>query len=109
MNRLPPIRHPLAALLQGAARSLTTSLNHEAIRFYTCTIRNFLSFLGAQYPQVHSLQQLRRDPHILDWFTSLRSRQPPLATVTYTIHLFYLRRMFEELAWTEDLPVLARL
>ena len=52
---------------------------------------------------------MRRDPHILAWFTSLRSHQPPLATVTYTIHLFHLRRMLEELAWTEDLPALARL
>ena len=99
----------MAALFQRAAQSLTTSLNQETIRFYSCTIRNFLNFLGAQYPHVHSLHQLRRDPHILAWFTSLRSHQPPLATVTYTIHLFHLRRMFEELAWTEDLPVLVRL
>jgi integrase len=99
----------MAALFQHAAQSLTTSLNRETIRFYHCTIRNFLNFLGAQYPQVQSLQHLRRDPHIPAWFTSLRSRQPPLATITYTIHLFHLRRMFEELAWTEDLPLLARL
>ena len=109
MNRRPPLQHPMAALFQRAAQSLTTSLNQETIRFYYCTIRNFLNFLGAQYPQVQSLQQLRRDPHILAWFTSLRSHQPPLATVTYTIHLFHLRRMLEELAWTEDLPALARL
>jgi hypothetical protein len=61
------------------------------------------------YPHVQSLQHLRRDPHILAWFTSLRSHQPPLATVTYSIHLFHLRRMLEELAWTEDLPALVRL
>ena len=109
MNRLPPLHHPLAALFHHAAQSVTTSLNQEAIRFYYGTIRNFLNFLGAQYPQVQSLQQLRRDPHILAWFTSLRSHQPPLATVTYTIHLVHLRRMFEELAWSEDLPVLTRL
>ena len=109
MNRRPPLQHPMAALFQRAAQSLTTSLNQETIRFYHCTIRNFLNFLGAQYPQAHSLQQLRRDPHILAWFTSLRSHQPPLATVTYTIHLFHLRRLLEELAWTEDLPALARL
>jgi integrase len=109
MNRLPPIRHPLAALFQGAARSLTTSLNQDAFRFYSGTIRNFLNFLGTQYPQVQSLHQLRRDPHVLVWFTLLRSRQPPLATITYNIRLFHLRRMLEELAWTEDLPVLARL
>lgn len=109
MNRLPPIRHPLAALFQGAALSLTTSLNKDAFRFYSGTIRNFLNFIGAQYPQVQSLHQLRRDPHVLAWFTSLRSRQPPLATMTYNIRLFHLRRMLEELAWTEDLPLMARL
>jgi integrase len=109
MNRRPPLQHPMAALFQRAAQSLTTSLNQETIRFYYCTIRNFLNFLGAQYPQAQSLPQLRRDPHILAWFTSLRSHQPPLATITYTIHLFHLRRLLEELAWTEDLPALARL
>jgi integrase len=58
---------------------------------------------------VQSLQQLCRDPHILAWFASLRSHQPPLATITYSIHLFHMRRMLEELSWTEDLPALARL
>src|ERR1035437_8257502 len=109
MNRRPPIQHPLASLFQGAAQSLTTSLNHGVFRFYHCTIRKFLDFLGGHFPQVQSLQQLRRDPHILAWFAYLRSHQPPLATVTYSIHLFHLRRIFEELAWTEDLPVLVRL
>jgi hypothetical protein len=110
MSRLPPLRHPLTAWFQSAAQSLTTSsLNQEAFRFYYGTIRNFLNFLGTQYPQVQSFHQLRRDPHILAWFTYLHSHQPPLATVTYTIHLFHLRRMLEELAWTEDLPFLARL
>ena len=107
MNRLPPLQHPLAASFQRVAQSLTTSLNHDAFRFYNGTIRNFLNFLGAQYPQVQSLDQLRRDPHILAWLTALRSRQPPLATITYTTQLVYLRRMLEELAWTKDLPALA--
>ena len=79
MNRLPPLRHPLTALLQSAAQSLTTSsLNQEAFRFYYGTIRNFLNFLGTQYPQVHSLQQLCRDPHILGWFASLRWVSGPI-------------------------------
>src|ERR1017187_8534071 len=109
MNRLPPLKHPMAVLFQRAAHSLTTSLNQDAIPFYYCTIRKFLNFLSAPYPQVQCLHDLRRDPHILAWFAYLRSHKPPLATITYTIHLFHLRRMLEELAWTEDLPVLARL
>jgi len=96
-------------LFQRTAQSLTTSLNHDAFRFYNGTIRNFLNFLGVQYPQVQSLEQLRRDPHILAWFTFLRSRQPPLATITYSFHIFHLRSILEELAWTENIPTLARL
>jgi len=109
MNRFPPLQHPLASLLQRAAQSLTTSLNHDAFRFYCGSIRNFLNFLGAQYPQVESLEQLRRDPHILAWFNSLRDRQPTLAVITYTTHLIHMHRILEELAWTEDLPALAHL
>src|SRR5580704_5013353 len=33
-------------------------------------------------PAVRSLDQLRRDPHILGWLASLRSHNPPLATAT---------------------------
>jgi integrase len=109
MNRLPPIQHSLTARFQRAAQSLTTSLNHDAFRFYNGTIRNFLNFLGTQYPQVQSLNQLRRDPHLLAWFAFLRSHRPPLATITHTTHLVHLRCMLEELAWTEDLPALAHL
>jgi hypothetical protein len=89
MSRLPPVQHPLAALFEGAARSVTTSLHQDAFRFYYGTIRNFLNFLGTQYPQVQSLQQLQRDPHILAWFSHLRAHQPQLATITYTLHLFH--------------------
>jgi len=109
MNRLPPLQHSLTALFQRAAQSLTTSLNHDAFRFYNGTIRNFLNFFGAQYPQVQSLNQLRRDPHILAWFAFLRSHRPPLATITYTTHLVHLRCMLEELACTEDFPALVHL
>jgi site-specific recombinase XerD len=109
MNRFPPLQHPLAPLFQRAAQSLTTSLNHDAFRFYCGSIRNFLNFLGAQYPQVESLEQLRRDPHILAWFNSLHDRQPTLAIITYTHHLIHMHRILEELAWTEGLPALAHL
>ena len=109
MSRLPPVQHPLAALFEGAARSVTTSHNQDGFRFYYGTVRNFLNFLGTEYPQVQSLQQLQRDPHILAWLSHLRAHQPQLATITYTLHLFHLRRMLEELAWTQGLPALARL
>jgi integrase len=58
---------------------------------------------------VRSLDQLRRDPHILAWLALLRSHHPPLANQTRAIYVIYLRRMLEELAWTQQLPALAHL
>jgi integrase len=71
--------------------------------------RHFLNFLDAEHSGVRSLGQLRRDPHILDWFTLLRSRQPALAKLTYSHYVIRLRRIFEELAWTQGIPLLTRL
>jgi len=59
--------------------------------------------------KVHSLQQLRRDPHILGWLALLRSHHPPFATITYANYVIYLRRLLEELAWTQRLPDLVHL
>jgi hypothetical protein len=58
---------------------------------------------------VLSLDQLRREPHILGWLTLLRSHHPPLANQTRAIYVIYLRRMLEELAGTQQLSALAHL
>ena len=68
-----------------------------------------LIYLGEDHPAVGSLDQLRRDPHILGWFADLRSHTPPLAQAVYLRHLLYLRCILEELAWTAQLPDLAHL
>ncbi len=105
----PPPRNPMAPLFQRAAESLTTSLTVHSAHYYQCTGRHFLNFLDAHHPRVRSLEQLRRDPHILDWFTLLRSRQPALAKLTYSHYVIRLRRILEELAWTQGIPLLTRL
>jgi integrase len=79
------------------------------MHYYHGTVRHFLNYLGTQYPQVRFLRQLRRDPHLLDWFARLRSHQPALAKVTHAQHVIRLRRMLEELAWTQEIPELTRL
>lgn len=105
----PVPRNPMAPLFQRAAESLTTSLTIHSAHYYQCTGRHFLNFLDAEHPRVRSLGQLRRDPHILDWFTLLRSRQPALAKLTYSHYVIRLRRILEELAWTQEIPLLTRL
>lgn len=105
----PPPRNPMAPLFQKAAESLTTSLTVHSTHYYQCTGRYFLNTLDAQYPRVDSLEKLRRDPHVLGWFTLLRSRQPSLAKMTYSHYVIRLRRILEELAWTHGIPSLTRL
>jgi site-specific recombinase XerD len=108
-KRLPLPTHPLTKFFRPAAESVTTSLGDASVTSYRGTARHFLTYLGAQYPAVRSLDQLRRDPHILGWLALLRSHNPPLATITRANYVIYLRRMLEELAWTEQLPTLAHL
>ena len=105
----PPLSHPLADLFDRAVDSLCTALGSASQVQYRGTVRNFLSYLGTDYPEVNSLDQLRREPHLLDWMSRLRSQTPPLATSTYIGRLVALRPLLIELAWTKQLPHLARL
>jgi len=108
-KRLPLPTHPLMKLFRSAAESVTTALGDSSVTAYRGTVRLFLTYLGAQYPAVQSLDQLRRDPHILGWLAFLRSHHPPLATITRANRVICLRCMLEELAWTQQLPALAHL
>ena len=90
-----------------AAESVTTSLSDASVTSYRGTVRHFLTYLGAEHPEVCTLDQLRRDPHILGWLALLRSQNPPLAAITRANHVIYLRRMLEELAWTQQLRLLS--
>jgi hypothetical protein len=58
---------------------------------------------------VNSLEQLRREPHILGWMSHLRSKVRPLSTASYINQLIALRSLFNELAWSEELAELVRL
>jgi integrase len=107
--RRPPLQHPLENSFDRAVASLGAALNPETIRHYRGTVRNFLSYLGSHYPEVKSLTQLRRDPHILEWMSHRRSQTPPLTTGSYINLLIALRWTFHELAWMNELPELAHL
>lgn len=111
MNRVrrPPLQHPLVPVFDRAVDSLCAALSPESIRQYRGTARNFLSYLGADHPDVQRLDQLRREPHILGWMSHLRSQVPPLGTASYINRLIFLRGICNELAWTEQLSALAHL
>jgi site-specific recombinase XerD len=111
MNRAPrpQLQHPLADTFERAVASLGAALNPETIRHYRGTVRSFLTYLGATYPHVNTLKQLRRDPHILGWMARRHSQMPALTTHSYINLLIALRWTFHELAWMSELPELAHL
>jgi integrase len=108
-SRRAPLQHPLAQSFGRAVDSLTAAVAPDSVRIYRGTARNFLAYLGAKHPEIRSLDGLRRDPHILGWVASLRSRNPPLALAFYNNRLIHLRRILEELARAAHLPDLAAL
>lgn len=111
MNRArrPPLQHPLADCFDRAVVSLGAALNPETIRHYRGTVRSFLTYLGATYPDVRALKQLRRDPHLLGWMSCRRSQTPTLTINSYINLLIAMRWTFHELAWLNELPDLAHL
>jgi integrase len=108
-SRLAPLEHPLAQVFEHAVDSLGAALSPNSTRLYRGAARNFLTYLGAHHPEVSSLPELRRDPHILGWLAHLRSRVPPLAPVTYISRLIFLRGILVEVSGCAQLPQLAQL
>jgi site-specific recombinase XerD len=96
----------MAPVFTQAVESLCTALTSSSKRQYNIVVRNFLVYLGTEYPAVTRLEQLRRDPHILGWMAHLHAQNPPLATTTCIGRLFTLRSIFYELARTNRLPEL---
>jgi integrase len=110
MKRLRfPLVHPLAGVFFAAVRSVTTAMSDSTKGRYRTTTEYFLRYLGEHHPGVQTLDQLKRDPHILGWLTWLCSQQPPLVKATRSLHVLSLRRVMEELAWLHEIPALLRL
>ena len=107
--RRPRLKHPLVRVFERAVESLCTALSPSSTSHYNVTAHNFLRYLAAAHPEVKQLDQLRRDPHILGWMSSMRSQKKPLATATYIGKLIALRCVFSELAWSSQQFELARL
>jgi integrase len=105
--RRPPIQHPLADVFDRALDSYCASLNPETARHYRGTVRGFLLYLAKEHSDLTLLANLRRDPHILGWMSSLRAQRPSLATASYINRLLSLRCIFTELAWMNQLSDLA--
>lgn len=116
---------PLAASLAARVRLLATTLRPGTIAGYRHTVKLFLAYLNATFPEVRQPSQLRRDPHVLGYLEHLWKRRAQgsgrqLQSLTRGQHVIRLRHLFELLAdhphpprpglWrSEDIPKLDQL
>ena len=101
--RYAPLEHPLVQQFQRAIDSLTAALAPASVRQYRAVARCLLIYLGEKHPAVGSLNQLRRDPHILGWLADLRSQN--LAPAVYIARLLLMRCILQELSWSAQIPI----
>jgi site-specific recombinase XerD len=91
MSRSPSLPRVLEAQIQN----LTTALRPNTILNYRRIVNNFLRYIRAHYPDVHSPSQLCRDPHLLGWFRHLSEH---LRNGTRLQYLCCFRRLLNDLA-----------
>lgn len=99
--KTPP--HPLQEALGARIRLLATTLRPATVRLYEHTLRQFMTYLRARFPDVRRANQLRRDPHVLGWLEYLWTWRishsgKPLCATSRAAHLIRLRKLFELLA-----------
>ncbi|HVH73090.1 MAG TPA: tyrosine-type recombinase/integrase, partial [Candidatus Dormibacteraeota bacterium] len=85
-------------IFETQIRTLALTLRPSTVHNYRYTVRHFLAYLRAAFPQLRWLSELRRDPHLLGWFRWLSEQQPPLCNKTRIEHLLCLRRLLDDLA-----------
>ena len=95
MKRSPPA---LDKLFTIQIEVLATTLRPKTVKCYRAGARNFLAFLRTNFPRVHKLSQLRRDPHLLGWFRSLCQQYPQPRNRFRELHLLTVRRLLRDFA-----------
>ena len=88
----------LEQVLEKQIQTLALTLQPSTIAQYRSTVRRFLAYFRAAFPQLRRPSQLRRDPHLLGYFRSLCEAQPPLSNKTRIGQLIRLRRLLDDLA-----------
>jgi len=95
MKRSPPA---LDKLFATQIQVLATTLRPKSVKCYRYCAYNFLRYLHTNFPRVHKLSQLRRDPHLLSWFRFLCQQYPPPRKRFRELHLLTIRRLLRDLA-----------
>ena len=94
----------LEEILQTHIQTLALSLQPATVKSYRGVVRSFLAYLHRDFPHLHRLSQLRRDPHILGWLRCMCEQQPPLRNGSRIHSMICLRRLLNDLAANGHVP-----
>src|SRR6185503_15043999 len=86
---------PFRETLERYLATRCAGLRAESIGHCRMHIRSLLRFLQSRYPELESLSQLRRSPHIEDWLRALKSAVPPYTDGTRYLFIYHVRRFLE--------------
>lgn len=93
-----PRQPSLRQIFETQIEYLAITLRPRTALGYHTSIDNFLRYLATRYPQIHKLEQLRRDPHLLGWIHYLAARDPALSKATRTAYMLHVRRLLNDLS-----------
>ena len=92
----------LREALEARVRLLATTLQPSTIYDYRGTLRSFLRYLHADFPEIGKPSQLRRDPHLLGWLEHLwkyrAATGKPLSSGTRGQRVMRMRTLLDMLA-----------
>jgi site-specific recombinase XerD len=90
--------HPLFLdIFDAAIQTLAVTSRPDTVQSYRAAVRRFLCYLYSEFPQLSTLSQLSRDPHLLGWFRHLAEQHPPLSPGTRQLYLLKIRRLLQHL------------
>jgi site-specific recombinase XerD len=90
----------LDRIIREQIKILAVTLRPSSIYSYRSITNRFLCHLHLNFPEVQSVDQLQRNPHILSWLRSLVEANRPLSNATRIQSLLGMRRLFNDLADT---------
>lgn len=89
---------PLHPIFEDQLQVMAATLRPRTIKNYRVHANRFLRYLHPNYPDLHSPDQLQRNPHILGWLRSLAEEDPPLSNKSRRAALLCIRRLLDDLA-----------
>ena len=90
--------HQLGGLFEQMVQTLSPTLRPATVEHYRYCANRFVRYMHGNYPELRTLTQLQRNPHILGWLRGLSEKSPPFTIGTRLQIITGARRLLKTLA-----------